>query len=97
MTPRSRKPVMLAIFGNSDPKSSQNNISQLLEEEPEDLLNESKDTGNQMVAHGDVPLFTLQGDDIASANDNGLPVFDTKASNGSNSSSTSGSLSGAFR
>lgn len=91
MTPRSRKPVMLAIFGNSDPKSSHNNISQLLEES-EEMLNESNEKPRdlQMIAHGEI-------DDIASANDNGLPVFDTKTSNGSSSSSNSGSLSSAFR
>lgn len=43
----------------------------------------------------EIPLFS-ESDDIASANDNGLPVVDNKTSNGSGSSN-SGSLSNAFR
>lgn len=46
MTPRSRKPVMVTMFGNSDPKSYQTNISQLLEES-EDILNESNKSATQ--------------------------------------------------
>lgn len=88
MTPRSRKPVMLAIFGNSDPKSSQNNISQLLEVS-EEMLDESKEP--KPSTSDEIPEIPF---DIASANDNGLPVFDNKTSKGS---SSSGSLSNAFR
>jgi hypothetical protein len=84
MTPRSRKPVMLAIFGNSDPKSSQNNISLLLEEHED----ENEENTNE------IKVLQPTTDDISSANDNGLPVVDTKVSNGSSSSS---SLSSAFR
>lgn len=84
MTPRSRKPVMLAIFGNSDPKSSQNNISLLLEEHED----ENEENTNE------VKVLQPTTDDISSANDNGLPIVDTKVSNGSSSSS---SLSSAFR
>jgi hypothetical protein len=99
MTPRSRKPVMLAIFGNSDPKNYQNNISQLLEESEE---NEEMLTPQ---SSGEIPLTSLQlnnlrsksESDISSANDNGLPVVETIVSNGSNSSSTPESLSSAFK
>lgn len=84
---------MLAIFGNSDPKSSQNNISQLLEES-EEMLNESNEL--KPTTSAEIPLFSDKND-IASANDNGLPVIDNnKMSNGSGSSN-SGSLSNAFR
>lgn len=95
MTPRSRKPVMLAIFGND--QKSHNNISQLLEE-PEEM--QSDDDAPQ--SSGEIPLNNLQlnnlrsksESDISSANDNGLPVVETV---GSNSSSTPESLSNAFR
>lgn len=110
MTPRSRKPVMLAIFGNSDPKSYQNNISELLEESGEmqaeiDSLPEDKKLLLTPQSSGDIPLNSLQLDnlrsksesDMSSANDNGLPVVETIVSNGSNSSSTPDSLSSAFR
>lgn len=99
MTPRSRKPVMLAIFGNSDPKSYQNNISELLEE--------SEGESEAMTpTSGEIPLNNLQvnnlrsksENDISSANDNGLPVVETIVSNGSNSSAvTLDSLTSAFR
>jgi hypothetical protein len=85
---------MLAIFGNSDPKSSQNNISMLLEEN-EDRMNESNEEIKTEIPVNQIQLTT---DDISSANDNGLPIVDTKMSNGSSSSgSASGSLSSAFR
>lgn len=92
MTPRSRKPVMLAIFGNSDPKS-QNNISLLLEEH-EDCMNESNDEKPK-----EIPLTNLQpsGDDISTANDNGLPVIDKISTGSTSSGSASGSISSAFR
>lgn len=96
MTPRSRKPVMLAIFGNSDPKSYQNNISELLEE------SEGESEAMTPTSSGEIPLSNLQvnnlrsksENDISSANDNGLPVVETV---GSNSSSTPESLTSAFR
>lgn len=99
MTPRSRKPVMLAIFGNSDPKSYQNNISELLEE------SEGESDSMTATSSGEIPLNNMQvnnlrsksENDISSANDNGLPVVETVVSNGSNSSSTPDSLTSAFR
>jgi hypothetical protein len=99
MTPRSRKPVMLALFGNSDPKSYQNNISELLEE------SEGESDPMTPTSSGEIPLSNLQvnnlrsksENDISSANDNGLPVVETIVSNGSNSSSTPDSLTSAFR
>ncbi|CRK97579.1 CLUMA_CG010965, isoform A [Clunio marinus] len=103
MTPRSRKPVMLAIFGNSDVKSYQNNISELLEESETELQTTS-DTQTQ--SSGDAPLnsFELKNirskseNDISSANDNGLPVAQPLSSYGStSSSSTADSLSSAFK
>lgn len=95
MTPRSRKPVMLAIFGNSDPKSYQNNISQLLED------SEGETEAMTPTSSGEKPLTNLQVNnlrsksesDISSANDNGLPVVET----GSNSSTTPDSLTSAFK
>ena len=99
MTPRSRKPVMLAIFGNSDPKSYQNNISELLE----DSAGETE--AMTPTSSGEMPLSNIQvnylrsksENDISSANDNGLPVVETVVSNGSNSSSTPESLTNAFK
>lgn len=111
MTPRSRKPVMLALFGNSDPKSYQNNISELLEESGEmqaEIDSQSQEDGKMLLtpqSSGEIPLNNLQLDnlrsksesDMSSANDNGLPVVETIVSNGSNTSSTPDSLSSAFR
>lgn len=109
MTPRSRKPVMLAIFGNSDPKSYKNNISELLEES-EEIQTETENQSDELTlltpqSSGEIPLSNLQlnnlrsksESDISSANDNGLPVVEAVVSNGSNSSSTPESLSSAFR
>lgn len=100
MTPRSRKPVMLAIFGNSDPKSYQNNISELLEESGEIQADNESATPQ---SSGEIPLSlqldnlpSMSESDMSSANDNGLPVVETVVSNGSNSSSTPESLSSAF-
>lgn len=62
MTPRSRKPVMVTMFGN-DPKPYQTNISQLLEE--------SEDQSESNGSSCSIPL-----NDMASANDNGLPIVD---------------------
>lgn len=95
MTPRSRKPVMLAIFGNSDPKSYPNDIL----EESEEMQTEESDGSPQ--SSGEIPLNNLQVNnlrsksesDISSANDNGLPVVGAVVSNGS----TPDSLSSAFR
>ena len=103
MTPRSRKPVMLAIFGNSDPKSYQKNISKLLEESGE-MQNVSSSASQTPHSSGEIPLTSLQLEnlpsmsesDMSSANDNGLPVVETVTSNGSNSSSNPDSLSSAF-
>lgn len=107
MTPRSRKPVMLAIFGNSELKSYQNNISELLEESEEMQTDSQQDQKMLLTpqSSGEIPLNNLQLDnlrsksesDMSSANDNGLPVVERIASNGSNSSSTPDSLSSAFR
>lgn len=76
MTPRSRKPVMITMFGNnSNPKAYQTNISQLLEES-EDIPNDSSEshtTGSKESSGGSlIPL--MNNDDIAAANDNGLPT-----------------------
>lgn len=105
MTPRSRKPVMLAIFGN-DPKSYQNNISQLLEESEEmQTESESHSDENDLTpqSSGEVPLNNQQlnnlrsksESDISSANDNGLPVIEPIISK--SSSSDPESLTSAFR
>lgn len=104
MTPRSRKPVMLAIFGNSDPKSYQSNISELLEE-PEDMQTESDSNDVTPQTSSEIPLNNIQlnhlrsksESDISSANDNGLPVVETVDTRGSSSSSTSESFTSAFK
>jgi len=99
MTPRSRKPVMLAIFG-TDAKSS--NISQLLEESGEMLAECEEEAVAQ--SSGDIPLNNLllsklrskSESDISSANDNGLPVvMEPISSQGSNSAPES--LTNAFK
>lgn len=92
MTPRSRKPVMLTMFGNSE-KSYQTNISQLLEESENEEVEFA-------VPAPSVPLSSLipqsseaiANTSLNAANDNGLP---TVAETGS--SSSSGSLSSAFK
>jgi hypothetical protein len=104
MTPRSRKPVMLAIFGNSDsnPKSYQSNISELLEENEIQMTETQLDGQLAPQLSGDIPLNSLQlnnlrsnsESDMSSANDNGLPVV---APSESNTSSTPKSLSNAFK
>lgn len=99
MTPRSRKPVMLAL--------QQNNISQLLEES-EEMQSDSQLNGSEKLtpqSSAEIPLnneqlSTLQSksdSDMSAANDNGLPVVETVVSGGSNSSSATESLSSAFR
>lgn len=99
MTPRSRKPVMLAL--------QQNNISQLLEES-EEMQSDSQLNGSEKLtpqSSAEIPLNNEQlsnlqsksDSDMSAANDNGLPVVETVVSNGSNSSSTPESLSSAFR
>lgn len=99
MTPRSRKPVMLAL--------QQNNISQLLEES-EEVQSDSQLNGSEKLtpqSSAEIPLnseqlSTLQSrsdSDMSGANDNGLPVVETVVSGGSNSSSAAESLSSAFR
>jgi Rho GTPase-activating protein 19 len=80
MTPRSRKPVMITMFGNnsSDPKAFQTNISQLLEES-EEVPSESPHTSGSKESSSSggssIPLL-MNTDDIAAANDNGLPTVD---------------------
>jgi hypothetical protein len=74
MTPRSRKPVMVTMFGNnlnynSDPKSYQTNISQLLEESEE--VSDTTASKESSGSNCSIPL-----NDIAAANDNGLPVIE---------------------
>ena len=82
MTPRSRKPVMISMFANnSDPKSYQANISQLLEE-PEEIPSEPS---TPSASETKIPL-----NDIAAANDNGLPSV-------ANNEVYSGGLSNAFK
>jgi hypothetical protein len=102
MTPRSRKPVMLAIglFGNADTKSYQNNISELLEESEE--MQVDNQSGEEMPrASKQMNSFQLKNlrskseNDISSANDNGLPVVEHYVT--SNDSSTPDSLSSAFK
>lgn len=99
MTPRSRKPVMLAL--------QQNNISQLLEES-EEMQSDSQLNGSEKLtpqSSAEIPLNNEQlsnlqsksDSDMSTANDNGLPVVETVVSNGSNSSSSPESLSTAFR
>lgn len=74
MTPRSRKPVMVTMFGNnSDPKSYQTNISQLLEES-EEVPSESNQSESKESSSGSNCSIPLN--DIAAANDNGLPVIE---------------------
>lgn len=94
---------MLAIFGN-DPKSYQSNISELLEEEPEDLQTESESNDITSESSGETPLNELEmknlrkdESDMSSANNNGLPVVEAIATNGSSSSTSTESLSSAFR
>lgn len=83
MTPRSRKPVMITMFGNnSNPKSYQANISQLLEESEEvpNDSSESPSTGGSKESSGsNIPLI-MNNDDIAAANDNGLPTVNEDGS-----------------
>jgi len=93
MTPRSRKPVMLSLFGNSE-KSYQTNISQLLEESEE--INQ-EEFPTQQVPMNNLNILSQNTEDISNAslnaaNDNGLPTI---AENGSTNSS--GSLSSAFK
>lgn len=93
MTPRSRKPVMLSLFGNSE-KSYQTNISQLLEESEE--INQ-EEFPTQQVPMNNLNILSQNTEDISNAslnaaNDNGLPTIHE---NGSTNSS--GSLSSAFK
>lgn len=75
MTPRSRKPVMVTMFGNnSDPKSYQTNISQLLEESeemPDSIQSELSTSKESSGSSCSIPL-----NDIAAANEHGLPVIE---------------------
>lgn len=100
MTPRSRKPVMLSMFGNPE-KSYQTNISQLLEESEEGPQENDSRQDDEFSSQSNSVLtnniVSQASEDIANtslnaANDNGLP---TVAENGSTNSS--GSLSSAFK
>lgn len=76
MTPRSRKPVMISMFGNNSDKTYQTNISQLLEETeemPSESIQSESTTSKESSSGscGSIPL-----NDIAAANDNGLPVVE---------------------
>lgn len=88
MTPRSRKPVMITMFGNLDQKSYQANISQLLEES-EEIINEN-DVPTQEIA---LPTISENATNTSlnAANDNGLPIAENASS-----SNSSGSLSSPF-
>lgn len=83
MTPRSRKPVMITMFGNnSNPKAFQANISQLLEESEEtpNESSESHTTGSKESSSGSsIPSLMMNKEDIAAANDNGLPTVNEEA------------------
>lgn len=100
MTPRSRKPVMLSMFGNSE-KSYQTNISQLLEESeeiPGNELDEEIASQASTVPITNMNILSQNNDNISNtslnaANDNGLPTI---AENGSTGSSGS-SLTSAFK
>lgn len=88
MTPRSRKPVMITMFGNnSNPKAFQANISQLLEESEEtpNDSSESHTTGSKESSSGSsLPsVMMMNDDDIAAANDNGLPTVNENEDGGS--------------
>jgi hypothetical protein len=90
MTPRSRKPVMLSLFGNSE---RQTNISQLLEES-EEVIQENEELSSQAVP---IKMLSKNNQDISNAslnaaNDNGLPTIPEHGS-----SNSSGSLSSAFK
>lgn len=88
MTPRSRKPVMLALFGNGDQKHFQSNFSELLEE-PEDAQETENPTESK--------LRSKSENDISSAiNNNGLPDASEMIPT-QESSSAPESLTSAFR
>jgi len=96
MTPRSRKPVMLSLFGNSE-KSYQTNISQLLEESEEINQEEPASSQTQQVPMNNLNILSQNTEDISNAslnaaNDNGLPTI-----NENGSTNSSGSLSSAFK
>jgi hypothetical protein len=107
MTPRSRKPVMLAIglFGNADTKSYQNNISELLEESEEMQIDSQSSVDLPQTSSGyqtaEINSFQMKNlrskseNDISSANDNGLPVIESNIV--FDYSSAPDSLSSAFK
>ena len=81
MTPRSRKPVMLAVgaFNSADnQKSFQSNFENLLEESgnsstTENFENEIKSL-DSMLIESPFALRSRSENDIFTANDNGLPL-----------------------
>lgn len=99
MTPRSRKPVMLALFGNGDQKHFQSNFPELLEE-PEEALETEQQQYKAEEAENDGTESKLRSkseNDISSAiNNNGLPdASEMVPTHGS--SSAPESLTSAFR
>lgn len=97
MTPRSRKPVMLALFGNGDQKHFQSNFSELLEEHEEEQEADQQYNAEVIENQTESKLRSKSENDISSAiNNNGLPdaseMMTTHAS-----SSAPESLTSAFR
>ncbi|CAO1404509.1 unnamed protein product [Diamesa tonsa] len=97
MTPRSRKPVMLALFGNGDQKHFQSNFSELLEEHEEEQEADQQYNAEEIENQTESKLRSKSENDISSAiNNNGLPdasvMMPTHAS-----SSAPESLTSAFR
>lgn len=88
---------MLSLFGNSE-KSYQTNISQLLEESEEIIQeNEEFPSPTLPVPMNNLNILSQKNKDISNAslnaaNDNGLPTIPEHGS-----SSSSGSLSSAFK
>lgn len=94
MTPRSRKPVMLALFGNGDQKHFQSNFPELLEEPEEALETEQQYKAKEIENATESKLRSKSENDISAAiNNNGLP----DASEMVPSSSAPESLTSAFR
>lgn len=97
MTPRSRKPVMLALFGNGDQKHFQSNFSELLEESEEALETDSQCKIEVIENPTESKLRSKSEIDISSAiNNNGLPDASEMVPT-HESSSAPESLTSAFR
>ncbi|CAO1403822.1 unnamed protein product [Diamesa serratosioi] len=74
MTPRSRKPVMLALFGNGDQKHFQSNFPELLEEPEEEREADVQCKSEELENPTESKLRSKSENDISSAiNNNGLP------------------------